>query len=184
MKANLPSNETERLSALASYHVLDSAPEQAFDDLASLAAQICGCPIALVTLVDGQRQWFKARVGLEVAETPREQAFCAHAIVHPEQLMIVPDALRDARFADNPLVTDDPRIRFYAGAPLLTGQGLALGTLCVIDRTPRQLAPHQLGALRILGRQVSYLLELRRVTGELASALSNAPGMNGANATR
>ena len=174
------SNESQRLKALSEYHILDSAPEQAFDDLTSLAAQICGCQIALVTLVDKDRQWFKSRVGLDVEETPREQAFCAHAIAQPEQLMIVPDAKLDDRFAENPLVTADPKIRFYAGAPLLTGQGMALGTLCVIDRVPRIMEPKQLAALRILGRQVSYQLELRRVTAALASVVSNTPGVNGA----
>lgn len=127
MKAVTPSNESARLLALASYHVLDRAPEQAFDDLATLAAQICGCEIALVTLIDEKRQWFKARIGLDVHETPREQAFCAHAILEPERLLIVPDTTKDRRFFDNPLVTDNPHIRFYAGAPLLTGQGWRWG---------------------------------------------------------
>ena len=164
--------EAERLKALADYHVLDSAPEDAFDDLAKLAGQICGCPIALVTLVAEDRQWFKARVGIDGTETPREQSFCAHAILDAMSVMIVPDATRDMRFADNPLVTSNPNIRFYAGAPLLTPQGLPVGTLCVIDRKPREPSPEQLGALRIIGRQVSYLLELRRVTQELARVLN------------
>ena len=167
-----PANEAERLRALAEYHILDSAPEDAFDDLAKLAAQIFGCEIALVTIIDAQRQWFKARVGLDITETPREQAFCAHAIMKPLDLTIVPDATRDTRFAQNPLVTASPNIRFYAGAPLLTPKGDALGTLCVIDRTPRTPAPAHLAALRIIGRQVSYLLELRRVSRALALALN------------
>lgn len=161
-------HEAERVRALAEYHILDSAPEQAFDDLTALAAQICQVEIALVTLVDRQRQWFKSRVGLNLTETPREQSFCAHAICEPENLMIVPDATQDPRFARNPLVTAGPSIRFYAGAPLLTTKGYPLGTLCVIDRKPRQLDAAQLRALRILGRQASYLLELRRVTQALA----------------
>lgn len=173
MKAPLFAKESDRLKALAEYHILDSAPEDAFDDLARLATQICGVPIALVTLVDKERQWFKANIGLTGTETPREQAFCAHAILEPENLMIVPDATRDVRFADNPSVTGDPNIRFYAGAPLLTPAGLPLGTLCVVDRVPRQLTPSQLYSLRILGRQVSYLLELRRVSRSLARALDN-----------
>lgn len=168
----LPSNEADRLQALAEYHILDSAPEQAFDDLTSLAAQICGCPIALVTCVAESRQWFKSRVGLDVSETPRDQSFCAHAIMKPSDLLIVPDAMLDTRFAANPLVLEKPNIRFYAGAPLLAQSGQALGSLCVIDRVPRQLADEQLAALRMLGRQVSYLLELRRVSQELAMLLS------------
>jgi adenylate cyclase len=183
MKIPIPPNEASRLNALADYHILDSGPEEAFDDLTKLAAQICGCQIALVTLIDKERQWFKSRFGLKVTETPREQAFCAHAIMQPEQLMVVPDATCDERFSTNPLVTSAPNIRFYAGAPLLTGQGLPLGTLCVIDRSPRQPTPAQLSALRILGRQVSYLLELRRVTAALANALSNAPDINGVKTT-
>lgn len=174
MKPPLLANEANRLNALAAYHILDSAPEAAFDDLAKLAAQICGCEIALVSLVDEQRQWFKARVGLEVSETPREHSFCAHAIAEPTNLLIVPDATRDARFSDNPLVTSQPSIRFYAGAPLLSADGLALGSLCVIDRKPRQPKDSELAALRILGRQVTYLLELRRVNRALAQALDNA----------
>ena len=174
MKPPLLANESDRLKALADYHILDSAPEEAFDDLAKLAAQICGCEMALVTIVDAERQWFKARVGLEATETPREHSFCAHAIAEPTNLMVVPDASRDRRFSDNPYVTDNPNIRFYLGAPLLSSEGLALGTLCVVDRTPRQPKDSELAALRILGRQVSYLLELRRVSRALARALDNS----------
>jgi GAF domain-containing protein len=173
MNAPLPSNETQRLRALADYHVLDTAPEQAFDDLTRLAAQICGSDISLVSLVDHDRQWFKSKFGLHVSQTPREQSFCAHAILDPTNVLIVPDATADERFAQNPLVTSDPRIRFYAGTPLLNAEGLALGSLCVIDRKPRQLSDHQLSALRILGRQVSYVLELRRISAALARVLSN-----------
>jgi adenylate cyclase len=172
MKAPLPVNEAERLKALAEYHILDSAPEQGFDDLAKLATEICGCPIAVMSLIDAERQWFKARVGIEGMETSRDQAFCAHAILDPQNLMVVSDATRDQRFCDNPAVMGDPNIRFYAGTPLLTHEGLPLGTLCVIDRKPRQLAPGQLHSLRILGRQMSYLLELRRVTRELARVIA------------
>ena len=179
MKAPLLRNESNRLRALADYHLLDSRPDPAIDDLTKLAAQICGCPIALVTLVDENRQWFLSRIGLERKETPREQSFCAHAILDSTNLLVVPDATRDERFSDNPLVTSGPFIRFYAGAPLLTPNCDALGTLCVIDRTPRELAPEQLGALRILGRQVSYLFELRRVSRALAAALDNAAGNRG-----
>lgn len=170
----LPSNEHDRLQALADYHLLDSAPEQAFDDLTQLAAQICHCPIALVTCVDETRQWFKSRVGLDVTETPREHSFCAQAILEPANLLVVPDATLDARFADNPYVQGSPNVRFYAGAPLLTASGHAIGSLCVIDRAPRQLSDQQLAALRILGRQATYLLELGRVSRALATIAAAA----------
>ena len=162
MNAPLLRNEALRLAALRSYDILDTPPEQAFDDLTLLAAHICQTPIALVSLVDDKRQWFKSRIGLEATETARDLAFCAHAIVHPGTVMQVPDAQADPRFAANPLVTADPHIRFYAGTPLLSSDGQAMGTLCVIDRTPRELSAEQLGALRALGRHVEALLELRR----------------------
>lgn len=174
MEASLPLNEAERLAALSEYHILESAPDQGFDDLTRLAGQICGTHIALVSLVDHDRQWFKARIGMQAQQTPRSQSFCAHALHDPFSLMVVPDATLDERFADNPLVTAHEGIRFYAGTPLLTPKGAALGSLCVLDRKPRQLTDHQLSALRILGRQVSYLLELHRVSHALAIALNTA----------
>ena len=173
MEAPLPPTEKERLSALRAYDAMDSDPSQDFDELVQLASHICETPIALITLVDESRQWFKARVGLAAPETPRQQAFCAHAILDDETL-IVPDAMDDRRFSDNPLVLGDPNIRFYAGSPLRTPDGHGLGTLCVIDTTPRvdrPLRPEQVQALEALSRQVVRMLEYRKVTSRLADAL-------------
>ncbi len=161
MKAPLPHDEAERLRALHRYEILDTLPEQIFDDLTLLAAQICGAPIALVTLIDADRQWFKSRVGLTVAETSRDIAFCAHAILEPETF-IVRDALEDERFAGNPLVTSDPHIRFYAGSPLVTGEGHALGTLCTIDDHPRHWSRHQVELLKDIASSIEREIELAR----------------------
>lgn len=166
MKAALPPQEVQRLQTLQSYAVMDTPNESSFDDLVQLASHICQTPMALVSLIDEQRQWFKSRVGLDAPETPREMAFCAHAILQPDELLQVRDAQQDPRFADNPLVTGEPHIRFYAGMPLVTSTGHALGTLCVIDRMPRELNPAQHQALCVLGRQVMTLLELRRTLAQ------------------
>jgi anti-sigma regulatory factor (Ser/Thr protein kinase) len=164
-------NETERLAALRRYRILDTDPEEAFDDLALLASQICGTPIALITLVDADRQWFKARVGTSVTETSRSISFCARAI-RQSGLFVVADAMEDGEFRDNPLVTGDPYIRFYAGAPLVTHDGHALGTLCVVDRVPRTLTREQTEALAALKRQTEAQLELRSNLIELKQALA------------
>jgi diguanylate cyclase (GGDEF)-like protein/PAS domain S-box-containing protein len=159
--------EVARLQELQALGLLDTPRDPAFDDLVNLAAQCCAAPIAAISLVDTQRQWFKASCGLDASETPRDQSFCAHAILRPDELMEVPDALQDARFVANPLVTGPPHIRFYAGAPLLSARGHALGALCVIDQVPRRLDAAQRQALQVLARQVGQLIELRRKRQQL-----------------
>ena len=167
----MSASEQDRLAALRRYRILDTEPEQRFDDLALLASEICGTPMALISLVDRDRQWFKARIGIDLPQTSRDVAFCAHAITHAG-LFVVPDTLQDARFSDNPMVRAKPGIRFYAGAPLVTGEGHALGTICVLDREPRVLTASQQAALEALKRQVMAQLELRLSLDELAGALA------------
>jgi GAF domain-containing protein len=169
MSAQVTKNEAKRLKVLWQYDVLDTVPEEVFDDLTELAARICEAPIALLSLVDENRQWFKSKVGVTINETSRDISFCAHAIKQ-EDLFIIPDAMKDLRFANNPLVTSDPKIRFYAGAPLITPDGHALGTLCVIDKVPRELRLEQQQALRVLARHVMTQLELRRHAKDLTEA--------------
>lgn len=161
-------DEQERLKALYRYGILDSAADADFDAITTLLSAICDAPIALVSLVDKDRQWFKSRVGMEASETHRDLAFCAHAILQ-QDILLVPDATRDARFAHNPLVLEDPKIRFYAGAPLLTPDNHAIGTLCVIDTRPRTLTPNQQLALKTLSHHVMDLLELRLTLQETRS---------------
>jgi phosphoserine phosphatase RsbU/P len=162
-----PDNELARLSALRAFDILDTVPEAAYDDISRVAAQICGTPIALISLVDEHRQWYKSHVGLDVSETPREHAFCARAIARPGELMVIEDTRLDPQFADNPFVTGYPHIRFYAGAPLVTKEGHAVGTLCVIDHEPRHLTPLQQESLKALARQVVAQMELRRALARL-----------------
>lgn len=166
-----PPNEEMRLEALRGFEILDTPAEKAYDDLVRLASYICETPIAAVSFIDRDRQWFKAKVGLEVPETKRDLAFCAHAILTPDDTLIVPDASLDARFSDNPLVTGDPKIRFYAGVPLVTENGLGLGTLCVIDHIPKVLSAAQTKALRVLRNQVIRELELHKKNIGMAEAI-------------
>jgi GAF domain-containing protein len=161
--ADLPPDEEERLRALRELELLDSEPEEEFDELVRRAAEATGAPIAVITLVDEARQWFKARVNLELESTDRDLAFCAHAILSPDDLTIVPDTLEDERFNDNLLVVEEPNIRFYAGAPIFTPDGYPIGTLCVIDAAPRGLSEEQADALRALAREVSRQIERRRL---------------------
>jgi PAS domain S-box-containing protein len=162
MEAALPKNEKARLAALERLEILGTPPEVNFDRIVQLAAQICRTPIALLTLVAEDHQWFKARIGLEIESTSRADSFCAHAILQPDQMLVVEDTFLDYRFATNPLVTGEPHIRFYAGAPITTDEGFALGTLCTIDRSPRQLTPAQKNALQLLGHLASNHLELHQ----------------------
>lgn len=164
--AAIPKNEVKRLKVLWQYDVLDTVPEEVFDDLTDLAAHICEAPVALISLVDENRQWFKAKVGTSLKETSRDISFCAHAILN-DDLLLISDATKDPRFHDNPLVTGPQKIRFYAGAPLVTPDGHALGTLCVLDKKPRKLRSEQQKALRVLARHVVSQLELRRHAKEL-----------------
>ena len=172
------------MAVLREYGVLDTFPEASFDDIVFLASYICGAPVAMVSLVDEDRQWFKAKLGTDLQETPRDHAFCAHAILEPDEIFVVPDAHQDPRFATNPLVHGEPHIRFYAGAPLVSPEGLPLGTLCVTDEVPGYLSPAQTRALAALAREVVVHLELRRAMAAMSEPLAefnsdpiNEPGV-------
>src|ERR1051326_4958778 len=162
MKSPTPHNEAARLQALRQYNILDTVPEEAFDDLTFLAAHVCKTPIALVSFIDKDRQWFKSNIGMTASETSRDISFCSHALMQRD-LFIVRDALADDRFATNPLVLQEPNIRFYAGAPLITPEGEALGTLCVIDTVPRDLTEEQKEADRKSTRLNSSHIPLSRM---------------------
>jgi GAF domain-containing protein len=178
MKAPRPSNEKERLEALERYRVLDTAAEDAYDDVATLASYVCSAPVAYISLVAENRQWFKSKIGMSGTETSREVAFCAHTILGKE-LLEISDALMDERFAGSPLARAPHDVRFYAGMPLVTPDGFSVGALCVVDHQPRTLQPEQRKALRALARQVVQLLELRRVSSDLAATLSNLRVLRG-----
>lgn len=165
-------NDAARVEALYKYAILDTEPEQAFDDLVFLASFICKTPIALISLIDEDRQWFKSKVGLSISETSRDIAFCATAIQQPD-VFVVPDTLNDERFRNNPLVVSEPNVRFYAGAPLIDEDGHALGTICVLDRVPRKFLPDQQAALKALSRLVLAQLEFRRNLVLLKEALTD-----------
>jgi GAF domain-containing protein len=172
MAAVIPSPEAARVAALNRYAILDTEPEQSFDDLVILAAHICQTPMAMLSLVDDHRQWFKSKYGVQVPETSKEVSICAHAIQQGD-LFVVPDTLQDSRFRENPLVTGEPHVRFYAGAPLINEEGFALGTLCVLDHEPRHLDDEQREAVSALGRLALRQMELRMNLQLLKEALND-----------
>lgn len=171
-----PANEQLRMEALQRYQILDSSKERSFEDLTTIARAVCGTSMAAVTLVDAERQWFKSIQGTDASELPRSESMCGYAILQPDHVMVVEDAQRDVRFHDNPIVTGAPHVRFYAGAPLISQDGLPMGTLCVFDPQPRQLQPHQADALEALSRQVMLVMELRRFALDIRQQLLEREG--------
>ncbi len=171
LEPTIPENEADRLKELESFSILDTLEEADFDNLTAIASQICGTPIALVSLLDENRQWFKSHHGLDVSETPKKYSFCGHAINSPNEIFVINDSRKDERFHDNPLVVSDPKVIFYAGIPLVTESGLPLGTLCVIDNQPRELKSEQIKSLKALSQQVVNLLYLRKKEKELEEAV-------------
>ncbi|MFD2569448.1 GAF domain-containing protein [Spirosoma soli] len=165
--APLPPNESDRLKALKDYHLLDTLPEDVYNDITRLASEICRTPISVISLIDKDRQWFKSKQRLKSDETPREYSFCAHAILNPDEIFVVPDARLDDRFSDNPMTTGYPNIVFYAGVPLVNPDGYPLGTLCIIDNRPRTLTDNQLLSLQALAKLVNTHFELRKAKMEL-----------------
>jgi len=171
-------DELYRLDALKEYSILDTMPEKEYDDITYLASQICKTPISLISLIDDKRQWFKSHSGLDAIETPRDWAFCAHAINDKNNILIVPDAEKDVRFHDNPLVVNEPHVIFYAGVPLVNQAGFPLGTLCVIDNQPNSLDEFQLNALKALANQIMSLFELRKKSVELKTKIREVEAQN------
>lgn len=167
MVAGLPGNEEERLLSLRSYDILDSLPEAEYDAITNLASEICNTNISLISFIDDKRQWFKSVYGVEAKETPRDFAFCSHSILNPNEILIVPDSRLDVRFADNPLVVNEPHVIFYAGVPLVNHEGYPLGSLCVIDTSSKELTANQQNALKALAKQVVTLVELRKTNKAL-----------------
>ncbi len=167
MEAVLPNNEEKRLAILAKYHLFDSDIDSAYDDFTLIASQIAESPVALISLVDKERQWFKSKFGLDLKETSRASSFCAHAILDHNKPLVVEDATKDPRFMDNDLVTGNPQIRFYCGIPLVTFDEYPLGTLCVIDIKPRSISKEQRSALVALSRRVMNRFEIHRLLFEL-----------------
>ncbi|WP_405605350.1 ATP-binding protein [Polaribacter sp. Asnod1-A03] len=163
----IPENEDKRLEVLKSYSILDSLPEEEYDAITKIASSICNTSIALVSIVDEDRQWFKSTYGIDATETPREVSFCAHSILNPNELFVINDARKDKRFSDNPLTVNAPNVIFYAGAPLNSSEGFPLGTLCVIDSKPHELSENQRESLLLLSKQVVALLELRKKNKQL-----------------